>query len=662
MKIFGIFLFLPIVGLFNSHALSASTEKIEIVLSKADIQQLINAAEVNGLERSRQWQKLLHIERNLVGVKSSQVVDSGFFLAQGLFKNQSELSATVYSFFIKPEVYAQQIDPPIHKSQYKVGEKLLDHSQHPICRFPARLKFLRQNLGSQSAIWKQLPRVNCTYQYIFLQALDAAKVNFVFSSYYSDSPGSAFGHTFFRVQRKSNLAVQHELLDYGLSYAANVTTSNGFLYAFLGLVGGFTGSWTNMPYYYKVREYNDFEARDLWSYELNLTQDEVNMLSLHMWEVGSHTYRYFFFTQNCAFHMLTVLEAAAPRLHLSDKVPFNYVIPSDSLKALFYEPDLIKKVQFRPSLRKIFLARLDRLNDSEKNDLKKYILNTKDFSVLEDQHNDRSAHKIDAALDYLDLKYSKQIMDTKSSEFKIKEELLNKRAQVNFVTPELKFKTEDEEDPAKSHGSSRWSLLGTEKRNQYYFGYRFALHDLLDPSYGLPKNSQLEFFNFLFFVNDNKYYLNKFNLFRVFNLNPLNFYDRKFSWGVEIGADRQNKNCRNEIEGCLLYGTKMKAGVSVGFSTGDIKHYLWGLGVAEARYSSQMEKGYYLWSPGAEIGLLTRFSEDFSLMASYSKEFPINMNKFETYEVKLRKSFANKWALAAEYENDIKSLGFYYYF
>ena len=25
-----------------------------------------------------------------------------------------------------------------------------------------------------------------------------------------------------------------------------------------------------MPYYYKVREYNDYESRDLWEYELEL--------------------------------------------------------------------------------------------------------------------------------------------------------------------------------------------------------------------------------------------------------------------------------------------------------------------------------------------------------------------------------------------------------
>ena len=60
---------------------------------------------------------------------------------------------------------------------------------------------------------------------------------------------------------------------------ANVTVSNGALYAVLGLVGGFTGSWSNLPYYYKVREYNNFEARDLWSYDLNLRPDEVALFN-----------------------------------------------------------------------------------------------------------------------------------------------------------------------------------------------------------------------------------------------------------------------------------------------------------------------------------------------------------------------------------------------
>lgn len=40
-----------------------------------------------------------------------------------------------------------------------------------------------------------------------------------------------------------------------------------------------------MPYYRKVKEYGDFESRDLWEYELNLTPEETRFLVSHIWEM-----------------------------------------------------------------------------------------------------------------------------------------------------------------------------------------------------------------------------------------------------------------------------------------------------------------------------------------------------------------------------------------
>jgi hypothetical protein len=36
-----------------------------------------------------------------------------------------------------------------------------------------------------------------------------------------------------------------------------------------------SGEYSLMPYYRKVKEYGDFESRDLWEYELNLSPEET---------------------------------------------------------------------------------------------------------------------------------------------------------------------------------------------------------------------------------------------------------------------------------------------------------------------------------------------------------------------------------------------------
>ena len=69
-----------------------------------------------------------------------------------------------------------------------------------------------------------------------------------------------------------------------------------------------------LPYFYKVREYNDYESRDLWEYDLNLSPRAVAMLVAHLWELGSTYFDYFYLSENCSYHSLAVLGVAEPSL------------------------------------------------------------------------------------------------------------------------------------------------------------------------------------------------------------------------------------------------------------------------------------------------------------------------------------------------------------
>jgi len=52
---------------------------------------------------------------------------------------------------------------------------------------------------------------------------------------------------------------------------AESPTRHRVLFAINALIGVYPGMFSIMPYYLKVREYNDLENRDIWEYELNLT-------------------------------------------------------------------------------------------------------------------------------------------------------------------------------------------------------------------------------------------------------------------------------------------------------------------------------------------------------------------------------------------------------
>src|SRR5262249_34312130 len=123
-----------------------------------------------------------------------------------------------------------------------------------------------------------------------------------------------------------------------------------------GLFGFFHGEFSARPYFYKVREYADYESRDLWEYELSLDQRQLGMLVAHLWELGQTWFDYYYVTENCSYHILGVLEAADSRIDLLSHLGVA-TLPADSVKALFANPGLVRAIRFRPSGRTQLEAR-----------------------------------------------------------------------------------------------------------------------------------------------------------------------------------------------------------------------------------------------------------------------------------------------------------------
>ena len=115
-----------------------------------------------------------------------------------------------------------------------------------------------------------------------------------------------------------------------------------------------------------MREYSDSESRDLWEYDLALTPREVAMLVAHLWELGGTWMDYWYLDENCSYHLLGALEAAAPRLRLIE--PFAcrpLVVPADTVKVLFRNPGLVRAVHYRPAIRTQFEARARELDAAQ---------------------------------------------------------------------------------------------------------------------------------------------------------------------------------------------------------------------------------------------------------------------------------------------------------
>lgn len=525
---------------FNTSRASIDLQKLQLV--KENIK---NKSNLDSTYKNRQWQKLLHFESNYFGSLESQVDSSNFFIsAAGQIDLRAELEATIEDVFLDA-------------SRAKEEEKFQ-------CRFPARYRWFKKvfakelsQISEQKILDQSCPRFEK-----YLNALMGESLSLVFSSFYLNNPSSAFGHTLIRINKeKSSDGKRHELLDYGLNYAASVDgDSNPLTYALKGLFGMFPGKFTSTPYYYKVREYSHSESRDLWEYQLNVDKETVEMFIAHSWELGPAKIDYWYLTENCSYHMLTMLEAANPNIDLTSKLK-KFIIPPDTVKVAFESSGFVTSVNYRPSIRTQFYHRWNQLSESKKQiflkfqdnvtnkaDLTNILIVDSNFTSLSNQDK---AEVLDALLDYYDYKYPLLVQTIDTEPYRQKNLILSARSTIDFISPDLKIVAPESEKPHVSHGSRSLYLGAGKNQTQgtgLHFGYKFALHEQLDPIIGFPPAAHINFWDMQFRWNENnkKIDLQNFSLIEIYSMTPVDQLANPKSWNLKVSLETdKNENCLN---------------------------------------------------------------------------------------------------------------------
>jgi hypothetical protein len=509
---------LPLVPLLA--ALAAEPAVPPPAPDPAHLAELLARARETRLAEDPGWLRLGHYRPRLVGGWKGEADGEGFFLApDGKTDPAAELEATLRGFF---------------DATPKPDE--LDDAQ---CRFPARFAFLGGRLGVDLA---RLPPRRCARFDEFYGRVKATGVTLVFSAWYLNNPASAFGHTFLRLDQGgvARAGRDAELLDYGVDYAAKVDTGNAVLYAVKGLFGLFPGRFNHYPYYYKVREYAEYESRDLWEYDLDLAPGEVALLVAHLWELGGTWFDYWYLDENCSYHVLGALEAAAPRLELLSHVGRFVVLPSDTVKALYRNPGLVRQVQYRPSLRRQLDARLALLDGAERSLVEPTLADPGAGAGLSPA---RRAAVLDAALDLLDLRKGKAILGATDPEaLALRQRLLEARSALRVQSPRLDLPPPETAQPQLGHGSLRAGLgaaVDAGGRPAALLDLRLALHDLGDPLPGYPPYAQIEFLPARVALSADGGRLEQLDasLVRVTSLNAVSRFDARPSWRMRFGAD-----------------------------------------------------------------------------------------------------------------------------
>lgn len=575
--IFIFVLSIQFIPFFGGYSATASGQTGQSFLHGVPASVEVGEKKLQAVAASKAWLKLLHYEKDMWGRARSLIDGRGFFFSsEGHIDSLAELKASLVAM----------------NQNIEVGKL----RQHPQCAFPERFRFIREKFNIKTST-TECPKFN---EFI-RQFNNPQGVSLVFSSAYPNNPASMFGHTFLKVNSEAG----SDLNDQGLNFAAYVPEDdNGMAFAWFGITGGYVGQWSYQPYYVKLNEYVNFESRDLWEYELNLSREETLRLLAHFWEIETNSYfDYFFFDENCSYQILAALVAIRPDWEpiLNHRI---YVIPGETVKGVQDVPGLVRRVHFRPSQYKKLMRRYRRLESSEKEIF---------FDLIDGRgvvENISSRYILDTVAAYYDYMRSEKAGLYEKVYKRKRDELLVHRATLGASTAEELKRLPDMDDqtrPDRGHDPYAISVgagqRGPDGSSAESFGLiriKSAYHDLLNKDVGYSRYAHIDFpwAEFQYDESAKRLQLEKLIGVAVTSLHPMSFLNRspsfKASFGVQTARDYGCSDCRH------VFG-EFGGGAAVNINSD--RNIFYALAHFRAEAYSRLPRGFR-YGPGLDIGLL----------------------------------------------------------
>lgn len=499
------------------------------------------------------WLKLLHYEARGEGYVSLVENEAFFISANGRVSPVEEYTASIAAFNV-----------PQNKRK---------------CDFPARFMLLKK-MGEVSGTLE-----DCEEYQKFLDDVQPKSVTMLFTNAYMSNPSSLFGHTLFRIDTKRKGT---QLLAHGANFGADTGDENGVLFALKGLWGGYYGTFGVRPYYDVINLYNNIENRDIWEYQLDLTKEELQLFTAHMWEMKHAKIRYYFLNKNCSYVLLSMLEAIRPELRLTEGFEWS-AAPLDTLKAVNSVPNLVADVNYRPSRQSKLKYRAKQMTEQQRVAFQHII--RRDDADLSRLDEEEKADVLETAYQYVQYRYVEgglELKDYRKKSFSLLQER-SKIANRYQYFDELK----DGENPVYAHKSAQVTgMFGVRNGEAFQeIGFKPAYTSLLDDSFGMLKGAEINLFDTTFRHYDkrDKYVLERFNLLNIKSLAGTDMMFSPFSY--EIGAAVQRMFDAKNGEEHTAAVLKVGAGQSYALTENAL---LYVLTIPNAAYSGGLDGDGYL--------------------------------------------------------------------
>ncbi|MCU4367749.1 DUF4105 domain-containing protein [Acinetobacter courvalinii] len=545
---------------------------------ETDLQQYLDLAQQKQLDQNITWQRLMYADQK----QNSEVSYAGYFYAKdGKTNLNSELQADIKALF------QQAAD-----------------NQSIRCKFPARSRWLMQQLQIDP---QQLPKVNCVEFDEWINQIKPHKATLIYATDFMGNPSSMFGHTLLRLDPKDQK--QLNLVSYAVNYAATVKGEDNWSYAWKGLTGQYPGEYSLMPYYRKVKEYGDFESRDLWEYELNLTPEETRFLVEHIWEMQHVSFPYYFVSDNCAYRLLGLIDLVRPNLNL--KQQFNYAaIPIETLKVVDQQ-HLVKEVVYRPALETQLLAQAKQHGTALAKVAHKVAFTEVEQTqpILKNYSQSEQAKILEMAYDDLYLQFISRKVDTDFAQPQLRQ-LLAERSQIQ-VDKQRQEPTRPQKQPVEGHHARNISVNVGEVQGQSFveLGHRQAYHDLIDPQAGYRTGTQLLFLDGSVQYRDDKLKVEHLDFLSVNSYNPVQPFKSPLSWGFNLGW-KQEAIENGQFSEDKQHGV-MNLNMQAGYSLADYdrRHICYGQLQSHIQGGKVLDKGWRV-GVGPTVGCMNVWSDN----------------------------------------------------
>lgn len=499
------------------------------------------------LQQHATWHKLLHFDSILM---RSEVLTDSFFIAQsGRTDPKLELIATLEAYFASLET---------------------DRSTPIQCQFPARYLWLNRQLGLPEYEFRQ-PACDAFERWAKLD--EVRSISAIMVSGYFGNPASTFGHSLL----KFNSDEASRYLDLTFNYGALVPEGEPILrYIYKGILGGYESGFSDGYYYSQDMVYSRTEFRDMWDYELNLSEYERHLIISHLWEVAGKKFDYYFLTKNCAFRIAEVLAlvednddlTSRSRLWYAPVELFNRIEDVNQKKSGNY----IQDVRFVPSYQRTLYARLANLSDAELTAFNRAIeLSEFTLADLDQAAKMRVLNSLMAYYEFKDV----GLMDEKNLIFKqLKRRVLLKRLALP-VAPEDQIDIPSLPSPQQTSPPMMFSLGlrhidQPNKAQSLSVNWSPFFYDTV--SLNSLQGSELVVFDAKLRVNEDRAELEGVDLIRLRKMpafNPVAAEKKEWAWTVQLGLKR---NQSDELT------PSVKTGLFDGFAIENAK-YLYGANI-----------------------------------------------------------------------------------